>query len=541
MTLRRLSLFSVVLLAAGVGYWGWEEWQLRQPGFHEQDCWFEQTITGPVHCGLFTVRENRQKPDSRTIQLPVVIFGTERPQPDKEPILYLTGGPGAPADLGEQCRVNHWWAMRRSFPAGHDLIVMGQRGTGLEEPDFECRELSELEVPPEAPSDNIRSLQIDAAARCADRLRNDGVDLAAYNSRESAADIAELRSALGIESWTLFGRSYGTRLALSALRYHPKGIRAVILDSVVPPQADWLTQLAADFRSALEKVFADCAADDGCAQQYGDLATAYEKAIERLSAPPTKTFSVRELLGHGERTYRIGGRWLRFSPASLSEVEDLEIPFDAETLNDMLFAALSDEEARSLIPVLLREIAAFRSSAMRAQFRDYLLRQAEESDIVWAIYLSHVCHDEMPFISKSRITAAAKAAGSLAYLVTDAWPSYLCEFWPVGEIDPIENTPVESAIPALLLAGRYDPITPYPLALAAARHLPNGYAYELADAGHGVLVQSDCARRLTDAFLRSLERPPEDTCGPQALTARFYRQPLENRGQIGPETGSESR
>ena len=369
--------------------------------------------------------------------------------------------------------------------------------------------------------------------RCAERLRNDGVDLTAYNSRESAADIADLRTALGIENWTLFGRSYGTRLALSTLRYRPEGIRAVVLDSVVPPQADLLTQFPANFQNALEKVFADCAADEGCIQQNGDLAAAYDKAIARLSASPTTTFSITELLGPRKRTYGIGGRWLRYSPASYSQEGNLNIPFDAFTLRDMLYAALSDSEARNLIPVLLREIAAYRFTVMKAQFRDYLLRQAAESDIVAPVYLSHICRDEIPFISTAQLDAAAEAAGPLAYMITDAWPSYVCSAWPAGESKPIENTPVESAVPALLLVGRYDPISPFALAREAARHLPNGHAYELADAGHGVLAVSGCAERLTAVFLATLERPPVNTCKPEALSARFPTKAPENLGQLG--------
>jgi hypothetical protein len=40
---------------------------------------------------------------------------------------------------------------------------------------------------------------------CRDRLAASGVDLAAYNSTENAADIAELRVALGIGTWNVYG------------------------------------------------------------------------------------------------------------------------------------------------------------------------------------------------------------------------------------------------------------------------------------------------------------------------------------------------
>jgi pimeloyl-ACP methyl ester carboxylesterase len=198
----------------------------------------------------------------------VVIFAAEpvirqETSSAKEPILYLTGGPGGSAYLSEQRHVDSWWLERRIFPKGRDLIVMGQRGTGLKEPDFDCEEFDSLAIVLEAhargaPPPDIRALTVAAAVACAERLQAEGIDLTAYNSRESAADIAELRVALGIEEWNLYGVSYGTRLALSALRYQPAGIRTVILDSVFPPEAAHLLDSAAFFRTALHRFLTGC-------------------------------------------------------------------------------------------------------------------------------------------------------------------------------------------------------------------------------------------------------------------------------------------
>ena len=94
-----LGIAALVLLFFHLGRWGWQEWQLTQPGFHETDCWFSKLVTGDATCGYLVVRENRQRTDSRTIRLPVVIFAAEPirhggPGSTKEPILDLTGGPG---------------------------------------------------------------------------------------------------------------------------------------------------------------------------------------------------------------------------------------------------------------------------------------------------------------------------------------------------------------------------------------------------------------------------------------------------------------
>ena len=62
-------------------------------------------------------------------------------------------------------------------------------------------------------------------------------------------------------------------------------------------------------------------------------------------------------------------------------------------------------------------------------------------------------------------------------------------------------------MPALLLSGTFDPITPPHLATLAAESLRNGYAYEFRDAAHGTLNSSACAREVAFAFIKDLSEP----------------------------------
>lgn len=500
------GLAAGALIAAG-GLYLYQDQRLPDaPGFHERDCWFSTRNIGAARCGYMVVPENRQRAESRTIRLPVVILKAAQGDVRREPILYLDGGPGGRAYLGDQLEIDSWIEMRKVFPPGHDLILLGQRGTGRSAADFDCPELKTAALslgahaPGAAPPD-ARALSIRAAAACSQRLLEEGIDLTAYNSRESAADIAELRQALDIESWTLYGISYGTRIALSVLRYQPEGVRTVILDSVVAPQSAEGLEVAAFYRDALNWVLKDCPPGTGCAGNDQDLRKLYGEARAQIAERPL-TFELADFLDAEELDAYNG-----------DDIGGHVMTLDHRFFDLLLLDAVMDPEAALLVPALLYDVTARRYVILKARLRETLrLSMDYDSSISWAVFLSHVCHDEAPFESPEAIAEAAEEAGDLGYMIEDHWPNYLCSHWPAGAADAVENTPVVSAVPALLLSGRFDPLTPPVLARRAAETLTNGHVFTFAELGHGVLYQSPCARRLTAQFLERLKRPSAGLC-----------------------------
>ena len=69
---------------------------------------------------------------------------------------------------------------------------------------------------------------------CLDEARARGIEVDGYTTWQNALDVRDIRIALGYEQWTLFGVSYGTSLGQSILQVDEDGVRAAILDSVVP-------------------------------------------------------------------------------------------------------------------------------------------------------------------------------------------------------------------------------------------------------------------------------------------------------------------
>ena len=213
-----------------------------------------------------------------------------------------------------------------------------------------------------------------AIAACRERLVRTGADLAAYNSRENAADIAELRVALGIAEWNVYGVSYGTDLALQLLRDHPQGIRSVVLDSVVPPNRNIIDQWWEAPASGLAAIAAACAAQSACAAAYPDLAATYTATVNRLHATPAE-IDVRNAAGATVRVtvdgFKLVPLLLEWS-ASPTLVVDLPRMIDNLANGDGTLAAAAI--AASDVPVVAARAARRRFGA------DHVLRGNGELD-----------------------------------------------------------------------------------------------------------------------------------------------------------------
>ena len=143
-----------------------------------------------VQCGYLTVPENRAKPDGRRIRIFVMRAPAVSATPKRDPVVYLSGGPGGAGSFEVAFMVKH------GLNADREVIFVDQRGTHRADPRLGCPGWEQfiydaVSLPFAAES----TTAADAAAikQCRDQLAATGVDLAAYNSTENAADIADLR------------------------------------------------------------------------------------------------------------------------------------------------------------------------------------------------------------------------------------------------------------------------------------------------------------------------------------------------------------
>ncbi|MBN1679665.1 MAG: alpha/beta hydrolase, partial [Anaerolineae bacterium] len=311
------------------------------------------------------------------------------------------------------------------------------------------------------------------------------IDLAQYNSAANAADAHDLQVALGYEQANYYGTSYGTKLALTLMRDYPDGVRSVILDSVYPPQVDYYSEYTPNVVRSFELVFADCAADESCSARYPDIDQTFYATIERLNATPVK----RTI---GDYTVLVNGNML---------VEAMEL---------MLYAPAS----MAALPFLIDLVSQGIFEPVDGLF--YALITDIPNSINWAMFYSMQCREEVPFEDRTQIDVlAADAPPQLADFFTVRWAEFafdLCDVWDVPAADPVENEPVVSDIPTLVLAGHYDPATPPAWSQSAAGHLSNSFYIEFPTMSHGIMRNGGCGLSIGMQFLTDPTSLPDTSC-----------------------------
>ena len=438
----------------------------------EAACPFPEPGGYDIDCGTLTVPENRTRPDSPTIQLAyAIVYAAE--DEGRAPIVYLAGGPGGSA-IDDFVADPEGWDY--PFTRTRDLILIDQRGTGYSRPSLDCPELAE----------EVAFVDENPEVVCHDRLVAEGIDLTAYNSAENAADVAALRAALGVEAWDLLGISYGTRLALNIMRDHPLGVRSAVLDSVFPPNADTPGEEALTPWWSLQQLFADCARDPYCDENYPELELTFLDTVAALNDAPEEGVSG----------------------------------------DDFAFAvtnALNDTELIPLLPFVIYEVVEGNFGALDeiatddgfgaggGRYQD----EADRSDSE-GMYNSVICHDEYVFgdyeTAEARVVGAVPEAIEAALLQPVADLFQVCAFWGAGAAGQRENEAVRSAIPTLILAGQYDHATPPAWATLTAATLTNAFVYAFPGAGHSLLSGQDCAIEITAAFLDAPGQAPDSSC-----------------------------
>ena len=452
-----------------------------------------------VECGYLGVVEGRDghsdATPGRVIQLAVAIFHRPGGVRHQDPVIFLSGGPGASAL--EPLRYQFEVLSEPVFETGRDLVVFDQRGVGLSRPALDCPVYDELDLElldrqidgRTVSDDEAAEMYLNATRTCRDELAA-VADLSAYHSAASAADVEDLRRALGYAKVNLWGGSYGTRLALEVMRRFPQSVRSVVLDAVYPPEVDLYVQAPANFERALNRLFDACAANTICAAAHPNLRDDFFATVEGLNAEPVVLETEDPITGDLQRTWMNGN-----------------------TLLALTFQLLYDSRLRYLLP---EQFEAARLGDFRV-FERVLVALTERSRLSSrGMMLSVQCHEEVAFSSFDALQAELGRHPLIAAMYPNSILGGLayraCSEWGAGRAEPSANEPVSSDIPTLLMTGEFDPITPPAWGQQAAAHLAHAYFYEYPGVGHGASALPGCPQQMFVAFLEDPHSPPHDAC-----------------------------
>lgn len=476
-----------------------------EPVFQTAECQFElppgQVEGESVECGYLEIPENRTDPNTRQIRLAVAIFRHPEGATDPDPIIYLSGGPGG-SSL-ELINLAFDQVFEPYFETGRDLIFFDQRGIGYSKPALDCLEVQDLSLDMldnevggrQITDQEAYDLMLNSFLACGEDLEGKA-DLNTYNSAASAADVNDLRRALGYDQVNLWGVSYGTRLALGVMRDYPEGLRSVILDSTYPPDVDLYLAAPQNADRAFNVLFDACTEDPNCNQHYPDLREVFYETVDVLEAMPYRTTINNPLSG-----------------------ESFEAVIDGETFIGLIFQLLYETE-------LLKNLPMFIYQANQGDFdmlsRIYGLLLVEIPLISRGMNLSVQCNEEAAFSSLEGFQDAIADYPQVAPLYNVSTLGemgfQICRDWDSGRAAPIENEPVHSQVPTLILAGEFDPITPPSWGLQAMQTLENSYYFEFPGVGHGASSVEGCPKKMSIDFFREPLQAPDDTCIDSMMT-----------------------
>lgn len=426
-----------------------------------------KSADGPsdAYCGKLDVWENRETKTGRRIALNIVVLPALKQNYAPDPIFFFAGGPGqGAASLAEQLQETF-----RLLQTSRDIVLVDQRGTGKSNP-LECKPVREEDEELSDAQEQAEVLRLYHS--CLDSYKNTA-DVRLYTTTIGMDDMDDVRQFLGYPKINLFGVSYGTRAAIVYARRHAANTRAVILDSVAPPDMRLPLYTARDGQRAMDLLFKDCEKDAGCSQRFPHIRDTFNELIARLTAHPEHVHYVHPRTGEAK-----------------------EMDAKRIIVSGSVFRTLYDPEAASLLPLLIEK-------ATKGDFSGFLALSGDfdpkaESVLARGMQISVICSEDATRIEPGEVER--ESAGM--FMGTDFADALLkpCPFWPRGSVDPsyFDNTP--SDLPALILSGELDPITPPVWGQQVASQWKNSKNVVVPGSGHGAYSHG-CVIKLMDQFL----------------------------------------
>jgi len=439
------------------------------------------SLTASARCGSLEVAENPADPDGRKISLKIAVAPATGKSTEPDPVFFFAGGPGQAA--------TETWVMIRStlnkIRKKRDIVMIDQRGTGSSN-QLACESDVEEDLNQEIDFDLVRK----ETEKCLAAL--DG-DPRFYTTTIAMGDYNQVREAMGYDKINIMGVSYGTRSAQVYLRLFPETVRSITLDSVVPMQLALGQEHALMLDRSVEKVFADCAADEACKSRFPEGFGELNRLFMQLQEEPREITITDPVSGLPR-------------PMLLS----------ADTLGVAIRFLSYASETQALLPLLVHE-AVTTGDLSRLASQAILVMSGLSEMLSKGLELSVMCSEDYPFMDLDA-DYSQTLMGNLMMKIVDLQ----CGIWPHGEVPEGFHEPVHSGLPVLLMSGERDPVTPPVYAAQVAETFPNSLNLVARGQSHSVM-KNVCLRDITTAFIEKGSVEDLDTsCVEKIRPAPFF-------------------
>lgn len=421
-------------------------------------------LLGTTLAGTMDVAEDPAKPAGRHLALNVVVLPARAEHPLPDPVVLLAGGPGQAATTLAPQLAASWMREQR------DIVLVDQRGTGKSNP---------LVVPLPGSDDDLQGYlelvwRVDVFKQALAELQQ-VADLTKYTTGIAMDDVDAVCSALGYQQVDLVGGSYGTRAALIYMRRHEAHVRCAVLDGVAPIAFKNPLYHARAGQDAFEVLRQEVLADPAYRAAFGDPADDLAKVLAALAGHPASV--------------------------AIDDTTTLELSRDgfAESLRHMLY----NESLNRQAPLLLHAAAQgdLRPFAQLALQTNRTLHDV----LAYGMLMSVTNAEDLPRITEAEIVR--ETAGTFLGDARVRAQLAIAAFWPRAEVAD-RDEPVSVTVPALLLSGTMDSVTPPRWGAEAASHLPHSL-HVVVPGCHGVMgkppVQQLVAQFLERASVDGLD------------------------------------
>jgi pimeloyl-ACP methyl ester carboxylesterase len=484
------------------------------PRFVSHACWHVPPAGFTATCGTVAVPENRAKPltDANRVELAVMLLHRDGATPTSDPLLLLSGGPG-------DANIDRWfaaWRQYEQFKANgpgpeqypgyeetvqqfvatfehslqdlthRDLMLLDQRGTGRTEPSLDCGR--------------------EAPAACYARLLDAGIDLAGYTTTANAADVNDVRLALGYEQINLWSGSYGSRLGLVVVRDFGSGIRSAVFDGISPPHINHLVAQVQMYGQTLDTLFTRCQRDPACDAAYPELEHTFYETVTGLNAQPVR-LDLQDSAGtaHAE--------WI-----------------SGDEMSQLVWQSMYYRDAIRFLPMLIDDLAHGNTAVLHDVVQRNHAMQSTADDFSEGLFYTIMCAEEAALTTPQELREAATGLNAairdgVLHHALDTVAQ--CEEWRVPPISWDDRRAVHSDVPILLFSGEFDPGTPPAFADAVLAGLRQGYHYVLPGLGHSEIFKSPCRSAVVSEFFNDPGRTPDTRCIATMPRLQFAVHPAE--------------